>query len=69
MDNTTLLKAGLIGSMIAAFCCFTPVLVVLLGVLGFRWFVGSLDDVLLPVMAIFLGLVGYALWRRGKQAT
>jgi len=34
---------------------------VLLGALGFGWFVGSLDDVLLPMMVIFLGLVGYAL--------
>jgi len=41
---------------------------VLLGTLGLGWFVGYLDDVLVPVMVIFLGLVGYALWRRAKQA-
>ena len=68
MDDTKLLKAGLIGSIIAALCCFTPVLVVLLGALGFGWFVGYLDSVLLPMLVIFLGLVGYALWRRAKQA-
>jgi mercuric ion transport protein len=39
-------------------------LAVLLGARGLRWFVGYLDDVLMPVMVIFLGLVGYALWRR-----
>ena len=68
MDDTKLLKAGLIGSIIAALCCFTPVLVVLLGVLGLGWVVGYLDYVLLPMLVIFLGFMGYALWRRAKQA-
>ncbi len=68
MPHDPLLKTGLIGSIIAALCCFTPVLAVLLGALGFGWFVGYLDDVLLPVMVIFLGLVGSALWRRAKRA-
>ncbi len=29
-------------------------------------FVGYLDYVLLPVMVIFLGLVGFALWRSAR---
>jgi len=68
MSPDSLLKTGLIGSIIAALCCFTPILAVLLGVLGLGWFVGYLDYVLLPVLVIFLGLVGYALWRRAQQA-
>ena len=68
MNHARLLKTGLIGSIIAALCCFTPVLAVLLGAVGLGWFVGYLDDVLVPVMAIFLGLVGYAIWRNAKKA-
>jgi len=34
MNNAQLLKTGLMGSIIAALCCFTPVLAVLLGVVG-----------------------------------
>ena len=66
--HDSLLKIGLIGSIIAALCCLTPVLAVLLGALGLGWFVGYLDYVLLPVMVLFLGLVGYALWRSAKRA-
>jgi len=68
MNTAQLLKTGLIGSIIAVLCCFTPVLAVLLGAVGLGWFVGYLDDVLVPVMIIFLGLVGYAVWRNAKKA-
>ena len=68
ISHDSLLKTGLIGSIIAALCCLTPVLAVLLGALGLGWFVGYLDYVVLPIMVIFLGLVGYALWRRAKSA-
>ncbi len=68
MHNDRLLKTGVIGSLIAALCCATPVLAVLLGALGLGWLVGYVDYVVLPVLVICLGLVGYALWRRAKRA-
>ncbi len=68
MNTAWLLKTGLIGSIIAVLCCFTPVLAVLLGAVGLGWFVGYLDDVLVPVTVIFLGFVGYAVWRNAKKA-
>jgi mercuric ion transport protein len=68
MYNGRLLKTGVIGSLIAALCCATPVLTVLLGAIGLGWLVGSVDDVVLPVLVICLGLVGYALWRRATRA-
>ena len=63
MDNRTLLKTGVAGSVIAAVCCFTPVLWILLGVLGLSAWVGWLDYVLLPALAVFVGITIYALWR------
>jgi mercuric ion transport protein len=59
-----LLQAGVIGMVVAALCCFTPVLVVLLAAVGLSALVGWLDYVLLPAMAIFAALTIYALTRR-----
>jgi mercuric ion transport protein len=64
MTDSRLLQVGIIGSVIAALCCFTPVLVVLLGAVGLSALVGVLDYVLLPVLAIFVAITVYALWKR-----
>jgi mercuric ion transport protein len=68
MRHTMLLKTGIAGSVIAAICCATPVLTVLLAAVGLSAWVGGLDYVLLPALAFFLGLTGWALWRRQKAA-
>ena len=59
--NVKLLKVGLVGTIISALCCFTPVLVTLLGVLGLSAAIGWLDGVLLPLLTFFVGLTIYAL--------
>ena len=61
-----LLQVGIIGSIIAALCCFTPVLVILFGAVGLSALIGYLDLVLLPALAIFLVITGYALWKRSR---
>jgi mercuric ion transport protein len=67
MNNRKLLKIGIAGSAIAALCCFTPVLVVLLGVVGLSAFTGTLDLILLPTLALFLSITVYALWKRTRR--
>lgn len=69
MDNRTLLGAGLIGTVVAALCCFTPVLVVLFGIVGLSALVGYIDYVLLPALAFFAGLTVYAVWRRKRHSS
>ena len=64
-----LLQIGIIGSIIAALCCFTPVLVILLGTVGLSSLTGYLDVVLLPALAIFLAITGYALWKRSRTGS
>jgi mercuric ion transport protein len=66
MKNITLLKTGIAGTIVAAVCCFTPLLVILLGVVGFSAAVGWLDYVLLPALAFFVGLTLFALWRKRR---
>lgn len=66
MSNQTLLTTGIIGTIVAALCCFTPVLVVLLAAVGLSAFTGYLDIVLLPALGFFVLLTIYALWRRSR---
>lgn len=68
MSDKSLLKIGVIGSVIAAICCFTPVLVILLGAIGLSSALGWIDVVLLPALAIFLIITVYALWKRNRTA-
>jgi len=67
MTDKGILKTGVIGAIIAALCCFTPVLVILFGVVGLSAVVGYLDYVLLPALAFFVLLTLYALWRRKRR--
>lgn len=67
MSNRKLLLTGIIGTAVAALCCFTTVLVVMLGFVGLAGFVGYLDYVLLPALVFFIGLTIYAVWRRNKK--
>ncbi len=64
MNDKTLLRTGIVGSVVTAICCVTPVLVIGFGALGLSAAVGWLDFVLFPLLAVFLGLTGYALYRR-----
>ncbi len=58
----------IIGSLVAALCCFTPILAVLLGALGLGWLTGYLDYVLFPVLFIFLCLTAYGYYRQSKES-
>lgn len=64
-----LIATGIVGTVIAALCCFTPLLVVLLGAVGLSAWLGWLDYVLLPALAFFVVLTVYAVWRRQQRQT
>ena len=64
MNDKSILQIGIVGVVIAALCCFTPVLVLLLGVVGLSAVTGYLDYVLLPALIFFILLTAYALWRK-----
>jgi hypothetical protein len=66
MQPRSLLRVGITGTVIAIICCFTPVLVVLLGVVGLSAAVGWLDYVLLPALAVFVGITLYAMTKVRK---
>ena len=64
-----LLGVGIIGTVVAALCCFTPILAWTLSAVGLSGAMGYVyrDDVLLPLMAFFLVITGYAIWRRKRM--
>ena len=67
MNDKKILQFGIFGTIIAALCCFTPVLVVLFSIVGPSSAIGYLDYVLLPALAFFALLMVYALWRRQSR--
>lgn len=67
MNDRRLLRTGIIGSVIAAICCFTPALVVLVGLAGLSAIVGWLDYGLFPILFASMGLVAYALYLRSGR--
>lgn len=68
-DDRKVLRTGVVGSVVAAICCFTPVLVIGLGAVGLSAWLGWIDYVLFPALALFLGITGYGLYlRRRRQA-
>jgi mercuric ion transport protein len=58
------LKLGSWGAVVTAICCFTPVLVVALGIMGLGMFIPYLDYLLLPALGFFLILAIFGLWQK-----
>jgi len=58
-----MLKVGIVGTLLTALCCFTPILVVFLSSIGLSAIVGWLDYVLVPALAFFFFLSVYAYLR------
>jgi mercuric ion transport protein len=67
MSRTKLIAIGTVGAVVAAVCCATPFLIILLGAVGLSAVTGYLDYVLLPAIALCLGVVVYGL-TKGKPA-
>ncbi len=69
MDAKKLQRTGIVGIVAAAVCCFTPLLVILLGAVGLSAAVAWLDLVLFPALAFFiaLALFGYFKGRRNAH--
>ena len=68
ITDNKLLSTGIIGTVIAALCCFTPILVVVLGAGGLSAWLGWLDYVLFPALAVFITLTIYGLYRRQRSS-
>jgi mercuric ion transport protein len=69
MPERQLLATGIVGMVVAALCCFTPALVVLIGAVGLAAAAGYLDCVLIPAaMLLFVTVTVYTVLKHGKRA-
>jgi mercuric ion transport protein len=59
--------AAAIGTAVVALCCFTPLLVIVLGLVGLSFLTPYLDYVLLPALVV-LGVVTVVSYRKWRQA-
>lgn len=66
MRNNRLLGTGIVGSVVSMLCCFTPLLVFVLGGVGLSAWLGWLDWILFPAMVFFTGITVFALARRRR---
>ena len=64
MKNNRLFKVGVVGSILSALCCFTPVLVVVFGAVGLSSMLGLIDYMVLPALAGFVLLTMYAVLKK-----
>jgi len=67
MADKKVLRAGIIGTLIGAVCCFTPLLVLILGAAGLSAWLGWIDYVLFPIMYASLGYAAYGLYMRSGK--
>lgn len=59
--------AGGLGSAVAAICCFTPALAVLLAAVGLSAWLAWLDWLLLPGLLLGLAVLAYGLYLTRRQ--
>lgn len=64
MRESTLITTGAIGAVLAAVCCATPLLVVVLGAIGLTGWLAKADYVVFPALILCLGLIVFGLYRR-----
>ena len=59
--TSKMFKTGVLGGIVTAICCFTPILVIIFSAVGLAAAIKYLDFVLFPMLAIFivLAVVGF----------
>jgi mercuric ion transport protein len=67
MSAKRMLATGVVGTLVAAVCCGTPVLALVLGALGLSAWLAYADYVILPALVAFVALTGYALYRKSRR--
>jgi mercuric ion transport protein len=69
MTDRSLITSGAIAAALAAICCATPLLAVVLGSIGLSAWLADADHVVIAVLLLGVALVGLGLYRRHVAAT
>jgi mercuric ion transport protein len=68
MNDRSLITTGAIGAVIAAICCATPLLTVVLGGIGLTAWLAHVDYIVMAVLILGLALVGLGVYRHSREA-
>ena len=69
MNDRSLIATGGIAAVLAAICCATPILAIILGGIGLTAWIAKADYVVMPGLLLGLALVGFGLYRRQLGAS
>lgn len=69
MSDRSLMTSGAIGVSLAAVCCVTPLLAVVLGGFGLVAWLADADYVLIPALIMSIAVLGLGLYRRRAAAS
>jgi len=64
MRDRALIATGIVGAIVAAICCATPLLVILFGAVGLTAWLAGADYVLIPALILCLGLIALGLYQK-----
>jgi mercuric ion transport protein len=64
MTDRSLMTTGAIGAALAAICCATPLLAVVLGGTALSAWLAKADYIVMPALFLGVALVGLGLYRR-----
>jgi mercuric ion transport protein len=64
MRDRTLLTTGVVGAVVAAVCCATPLLAVVFGAVGLTAWLTKADYVVIPVLILSVGLIGLSVYHQ-----
>jgi mercuric ion transport protein len=68
MNDRALVRVGTVGAIIAAICCATPALAVLLPLIGLSAWLARADFIVIPLLFVFLGVALLGLYRHRATA-
>jgi mercuric ion transport protein len=64
MNDRSLIATGGIAAVLAAICCATPILAIILGGIGLTAWIAKADYAVMPVLVLGIALAGFGLYRR-----
>ena len=68
MSDRSLIATGAIGALLAAICCSTPLLTLVLGAIGLTAWLTKAEYVIILVLFLGAALLGLGLYRRHTAA-
>jgi mercuric ion transport protein len=69
MNDRSLIATGGIAAVLAAICCATPILAIVLGGIGLTAWIAKADYIVMPVLLLGVALVGLGFYRRHVGAS